>query len=132
MGVDSSPASKSGRRRYNTLRDLRFAARSFRRSPGVTTIAALSLALGIGANTAIFSLIDAVLLRDLPAPNPRELVLLSNPTAQGVSMGTEDGERFLFSVEEFQYLGKNQQVFQDMYASESDASRVSASINGGV
>jgi len=60
----------------DTLRDLRYAFRSIRRAPGFTAVAALSLALAIGANTAIFSLVHALLLRDLPIANPRELIEL--------------------------------------------------------
>ena len=56
--------------------DLRLAVRGLRRSPLFAAVAILSLALGIGANTAIFSLADAVLLRALPVPNPHELVML--------------------------------------------------------
>src|SRR5271170_2613478 len=54
--------------------DLRFAARQFRRSPGFTITAVLTLALGIGTTTAIFSLVDGILLRPLAFPSPERLV----------------------------------------------------------
>ena len=56
----------------NLLKDLRFAVRQLLRSPGFAIIAIVSLTLGIGANTAIFTLLDAVLLRPLPVQNPGE------------------------------------------------------------
>src|SRR5205823_1681914 len=99
------------------LHDLRFAARALRKSPGFTTVAVLSLALGIGANTAIFSLIHAVILRALPVERPQELVLLTDADSDGV-MGdsSESGERSLLSWQEFDHLRKSDQVFDGMLA----------------
>ena len=58
------------------MHELRYSFRSLRKSPVFTAVAVLSLALGIGANTAIFTLLDQILLRVLPVKDPQQLVLL--------------------------------------------------------
>src|ERR1700745_2714330 len=71
------------------LNDFRYALRILRRSPLFTTVAILSLALGIGANTAIFTLMDQIVLRKLPIKDPNSLVMLYQTGANnGSNMGT--------------------------------------------
>ena len=65
------------------MADVRYALRSLRASPGFAAVAILSLGLAIGANTAIFSLIDAVMLRSLPVERPEELVRVTTPARSG-------------------------------------------------
>src|SRR5262245_39868269 len=74
----------------NIGRDLRHGVRVLRRSPGFTCVAILSLALGVGANTAIFQLLDAIRLRSLPVTNPQELASIRIIGGHG-GMGLNDG-----------------------------------------
>jgi len=67
------------------LQDMLYGLRTMLHSPGITLVALLSLALGIGANTAIFSLMDAVMLRSLPVKDPQQLVLLGKGNASGIT-----------------------------------------------
>ncbi|MGH9778822.1 MAG: ABC transporter permease [Candidatus Acidiferrales bacterium] len=80
--------------------DLKYGARQLLRSPGFTIVAVLTLALGIGANTAIFSLTDQVLLQQLPVQDPDELVVLRSPGPKKglVESDTDDAEIFTYSM----------------------------------
>ncbi len=84
--------------------DIRYALRALRRSPGFTAVAILSLALGIGANTAIFSLIDAVMLRALPVSHPEDLLQ--------VTMGTQQ----FFTNPVWEQVRDRQDVFSGIFA----------------
>ncbi len=97
------------------LSDLRHAFRTLKKSPLFTAVAIASLALGLGANTAIFSVLDQVLLRPLPVKNPYELTLLSAP---GASRGFFDGDNSdrLFSRPEYVDLRDRNQVFSGLAA----------------
>src|ERR1700736_351660 len=92
-------------------KDIQFALRAFRKSPVFTSVALLSLALGIGANTAIFSLLDQVLLRLMPVKNPQELVLLR---MQGFHYGSNWGDQSL-SYPMYRAFNANNAVFSGMF-----------------
>src|SRR5271165_5444261 len=95
----------------NLGHDLRFTIRTFRKSPVFVAVAVLSLALGIGANTAIFTLVDQVLLRLLPVKDPQQLVLLWE---RGQHYGSNNGPNKLSYPMYEDFRDKNQ-VFSGMF-----------------
>jgi putative ABC transport system permease protein len=99
------------------FQDLRYAARTLLKSRGFTVVAVVTLALGIAANTAIFSVIEAVLLRSLPYKNPKQLVVLTDP------LNSADGG-LLFK--DFEQIQKNTHSFSELevYFRDSGLSRV--------
>ena len=82
------------------IQDVRYGFRGFRRNPGFAATAVLSLAFGIGANTAIFRLFDTLLLRSLPVKSPQELVLVTRYVGDQRSLMLNNGERTAFSESE--------------------------------
>nr|MBA3271972.1 ABC transporter permease [Acidobacteriota bacterium] len=93
------------------LRDLRFALRLLRQTPMVSVVAMLSLALGIGANVAIFSLVNALLLKTLPIHQPDQLVILGQPpTEPGRQLNTS------FTNPQWEYIRDHQDFFTGVLA----------------
>lgn len=97
------------------MQDLRYSLRMLRKSPGFAAVAILSMALGIGVNTAIFSLIDAVLLKSLPVRDPNRLVMIGDPTRTG-ALYEGPGRSDIFSYPFFERFRDEQQVFTGVYA----------------
>jgi predicted permease len=98
------------------------------KNPGFTLVAVLTLALGIGANTAIFSVVNSVLIRNLPVEEPQQLVFLTNPDNQGMEQGFGDGNRDFLTYTEFQELSKNNDVLSGLAASASEEPKLSVGI----
>src|SRR5256884_4847812 len=112
----------------NLWQDLRFALRILAKNPGFTLIAVLTLALGIGANTAIFSVLDSVLLRSLPVSHPEQLVTRSDPDEHGSSFGSEGGDRSLLAYSEFEYFRDHNETFSNIFAADSSLPTLEISI----
>ena len=98
------------------VQDIRFALRHLLKNPAFTCVAVLSLALGIGANTAIFSLVDAVMLKMLPVRHPEQLVALDS--------FTQRGEQRDFSYPLFTYLRDRKPSFSGVFAASDGTSRM--------
>jgi predicted permease len=109
------------------IKDLKYGFRGLLKRKGFAAIAVLTLALGIGANTAIFTLVNAVMLKSLPVSHPEQLVLFSDTTGEGTS--THDtpmtGEWKRFSYPSYLYFRNHNESFQDIAAFRSGESRLS-------
>src|SRR5579863_570415 len=112
-------------------KDLRYGLRQLLNNPLFTLVALLSLALGIGANAAIFSVMNAALLKALPVTDPQQLVIVTNPDSSGVSMGMDSGERALLSFVEYAQLRDHTTALSGLCASESQLSRFTVHIGPG-
>lgn len=111
------------------LQDLHYGWRNLVKTPGFLIVAVLSLALGIGANTALFSLVYSALYKTLPVSDPQSLVLFNDPSAEGMSMGSSSGERGLMTWPEFEQLHAIQ-AMDGLFAVETMLPKLHIRLNG--
>jgi predicted permease len=116
----------------NLLNDIRFGLRVLLQKPGFTAVAVLTLALGIGANTAIFTLFDAVLLESLPVHDPARLVLASDDSGEGTQTSDPPptGHWRYFSSESYDFLRSQPLPFESLAAVRSGEDPVSVRFAG--
>ena len=110
------------------LQDAGYGVRSMLRTPAITLVALISLALGIGANTAIFSFIDAVMLRSLPVREPQQLVKLGDKDASGITDSFATTQ--LYSYPFYRQFQQKNAVFSDTAAYYSMTNHVHGFIDG--
>ncbi len=110
--------------------DVRLAVRTYLKQPGFTIVAVLILALGIGANTAIYTLVDAVALRPLPVTRPGELVRLGDTNDCCVNTGLPRGSTSLFSYPSYIFLRKRTPEFSELAAFTASTNPVSVRREG--
>ena len=104
----------------NLIQDLRYSLRQLKKTPGFTVTAVLTLALGIGANAAIFTLVHAVLLKNLPVTDPKTLLRLGDNNDCCVGWGARDnGDYALFSTDTYKQLKKNAPEFEELAAMQA-------------
>jgi predicted permease len=120
-----------GEHQHVIRQDLRHAVRVLAAAPGFTAVAVLSLALGIGANTAIFSLLSSILMQALPVRAPHELVILTNPDSRGRGVGAQLGRRSRATYPEFRELQAQATGFTSVMASTSGTEELEARVAGG-
>lgn len=102
------------------IQDFRFAVRQLRKTPGFTATALLTLALGIGANAAIFTLVNAVLMKNLPVADPKSLLLFADRNQCCVGSGIPNGGDYgLFSTDAYEQLKKNAPEFEELAAMQA-------------
>jgi len=99
------------------LQDLRHGLRMLAKNPGFAAVAVITLALGIGANTAIFTLVDAIMLKSLPVANPKQLYRLGDNDNCCVMIGTQNGGSFvLYSYQLYEHLRDHSPEFTHLAA----------------
>src|SRR5229473_1199064 len=131
LEMEAAEKMRHGVSRKDALRDVRFGVRTLRKSPGFTAVVVVTLALGIGANAAIFTLIDAVMLRSLPVANPRQLYRLGDNNSCCVMVGTQEGGSFvLYSHALYENLRDHTPEFSELAAFEPRTSDLSVRRNG--